>query len=133
EYLKIKERMILGKLPRFDIRDSNCNEEKGVIKCGNKFNINLKTGKVSYGRYVPSSLIIVDENVTRHELEGNIPYALILYTKGPVIKSVLVKDKYADSLFIKMLLLKGEGLKHFKLLAEDGVITHRIAAYKAVW
>ncbi|RMF54567.1 hypothetical protein D6745_04835, partial [Candidatus Woesearchaeota archaeon] len=32
EYLKIKERMILGKLPRFDIRDSNCNEEKGVIK-----------------------------------------------------------------------------------------------------
>ena len=68
---------------------------------------------------VKHSYIWVEENETSVNLEVGTRYILIIYESARGIKYVVVDEDVIDSLFIKLLYLRGHGLDHFSYAFES--------------
>ncbi|MFC1675389.1 STT3 domain-containing protein, partial [Candidatus Omnitrophota bacterium] len=74
------------------------------------------------GKYkLPRSLFIVEEGLLSEKVfEGDTLSFSVLVFKGPEgYRSVLLDRDLAESLYVRLYILNGEGLKHFKLFTQE--------------
>lgn len=120
-----------------------CQKKGSLFKCGAALfaDVNLMNA-MYYGKY-PLKFFYVDENVSVKDFTTIMPAlplnatfegVAVIYNRGAVYNAVVVEPEVADSLYLRLLLLKGYGLKHFTNVAEyvRPEITHA-AVYKVVW
>ncbi len=120
-----------------------CSESEGLIRCGDGLTVNTTTHEAFYptpqGNMHPKSIVYptADGKVAERKFENNtIPQDLsvIVFPYQGGYGRVVASSQLANSMFIRLFYLKGQGLKHFKLLTrQTGLTGTDVWVWQADW
>lgn len=112
-----------------------CQGSSASFVCGAGLKGSINPMNVTYHGKYPQQFIYVDENVTTQNFSNaQFDGVVIVYNRGGYRYGLVVEPEVANSLYIRLLLLRGYGLSHFKRIAEyvKPELKH-VAVYKVIW
>jgi hypothetical protein len=109
----------------------DCIKNKNTFTCQiekYKINVNFETNKSNYKL---NKYILVDNNTKEWTKNNDSDKIIIVYKRNEMYKSILVDEKIANSMYVKLMILKGYNLNNFELIGDYSKPENtRVVSYK---
>ena len=90
-----------------------------------------------FGRGIPKSLVYLrgDEIINQKLVEGRLPFSVVLFQEDGRYSCMIMDERLANSILIKLYFFNGKGLKYFRPFTQESDLTKRtqIYVYEVNW
>ena len=122
-------------LPQLGRKDRTLIFEQGIVIDLNRMSCGIDSKK--FGKGIPGSLVFLKNGeVVNQKLDGGkLPFSVVLFEEDGHYNCMVMDERLANSILVKLYFFDGKGLKYFRPFTEESDLTKRtkIFVYEINW